>query len=133
MFIVRNVDDLRFACFVLKAHQLGKAHFNDVQLLELKSTIRAYYKRQTQNNTLTIGDNTITYRTVYGDYDSYTHIYNFPCDWTREEIEEVYNDYIKLHWSPSPYDCTGQAFSSGHSIVRVSDHFVLIAYFGIDI
>ena len=37
---------------------------------------------------------------------------------TREEAIEYFEEYERLHYYPSPYDCTGQRFTSWYKVFR---------------
>lgn len=53
-----------------------------------------------------------------------TAIYKYPLPEyleTLEEAEEHFNEYERLYFDPSPYDCTGQHFTSWHKIFRKPD------------
>lgn len=33
-------------------------------------------------------------------------------DWEDDEIDEFFKEYVRIEYIPSPYDCTGQAFTN---------------------
>lgn len=57
-------------------------------------------------------------RYVCGDYDSYVMLIEFPKTMTIEQAKIAFENNYELHYTPSPYDCTGQHFTTGAKFVE---------------
>lgn len=79
----------------------------------LKREIRAYTNRKTDR------------RIIRSDYDGAVVLINIPegID-TREEAEEWFDAEERITYRDRGYDCTGQAFTSGHHIGKLGDKLV---------
>ena len=68
--------------------------------------------------------NVKTDRTIVRDYgmDGYVEKFLLPESiTTMEEANEYFEEYERIYYMPSPWDCTGQAFTSWYKIFRKPD------------
>lgn len=108
--------DLRFYESVLKElkKQPGSnpEYFEEL-IIEQKRKIRKHNKSNAEYD-----------RTIVRDYgmDGYVEKFLLPEGIaTMEEANEYFEDYERIYYMPSPWDCTGQAFTSWYKIFRKPD------------
>lgn len=110
MFTIRSKSDLSLAYSLLRLYMeqgtpVGNAH----AIEEAKKEIRKYTHKPSS-----------TRRIIHDDgIDGYTALIEFPNDLEDEESAEEYflaNEYCEC--LPSAYDCTGQAFTRWHKLVK---------------
>lgn len=105
---VRNYGDARFWEVVVK-HDMIK---NKVTVDDIKRELREFYHKPVENPD-TDG------RTFHEDIDGMIVLKPLPeCIETLEEAEEYFNEYERIVYRPTYYDCTGQLFTSWHKIFR---------------
>ena len=83
---------------------------NEEEIKELKQSIRIYFKNQSRK---------LEERVFDADYDGATFLIELPEEIKTEEIAEAWfegNEYCEC--IPSQYDCTGQAFTAWHKLVK---------------
>ena len=104
--IISNEKELRDAWVMVRAlseliPEMKKTHRCKKHIVEYKKAIREYNNHERET------------KFVAGDYDWYTELIAFEECKTIEEAQTVFDCYFRLHYYPSQYDCTGQAFTSG--------------------
>lgn len=58
-------------------------------------------------------------RVIKGEFDYVTSLIEFPDEIeTEEEAEEFFDDHYRMTYMWSPYDCTGQWFTSRHKCFK---------------
>jgi metallophosphoesterase superfamily enzyme len=73
-------------------------------------------------------------RIITGDYDGYTEKITLDDTiTTAEEAEAFFIDHYKRTYTPSQYDCTGQAFTIWHKIAYQAGYFVIYHHVGFDV
>ena len=88
----------------------------------VKRAIRTYNSRKSDR------------RTVRGDYDGIVILINVPeYVTTMEEAEEWFDAEERITYRDRGYDCTGQAFTSGHHIGKLGGKLVCWHRIGIDV
>lgn len=73
-------------------------------------------------------------RIIRSDYDGYVEKIVFKegmNHWTKEEMEEMFEENYTMETN-SPYDCTGLAFTSWFSVVKLANRWVAFHSVGID-
>lgn len=82
---------------------------------ETKKAIRSYYKKQEQKQDIKI---------VKFDFDNHIKLYALPdfLD-TLENAIAYFEEYERIEYIPSMYDCTGQAFTSWYKVFKRHDKF----------
>lgn len=91
-----------------EAERDGKPMDNE-KYIEIKRAIRKFYKG--------VCDRANRDENKFGHFDSYTHRYPLP-EWikTEDEAVEYMEEHEVMEYDPSPYDCTGQLFTSGYKV-----------------
>ena len=92
------------------------------RIRQLKQDIRTYNNRKQDDR-----------YAIHNDYDGYIEVVPFPTDWTRNDVEEYFNEYERMECPNSPYDCTGELFTAWHSIVRRAGRWYLYHCVRIDV
>lgn len=89
---------------------------------ELKKAIRDYNNRSTDR------------RCVKGDWDGYIMLIEFP-DYieTKEDAEEHFHECEELRYHWSPYDCTGQHFTSWYKLFKRNGRWMCYHSIGVDV
>lgn len=99
--IITNNRELKNAYILLRFFKELKPDKLDA----LKRDIRQYYKTQNKRNRL-VRDNGI---------DGFVELIEMPRhtdDCSETEIENIFNEYFKIDFVNSPYDCSGRPFTS---------------------
>jgi len=52
---------------------------------------------------------------------------------TEEEAQEFFDEFIKIDYRPSMYDCTGQAFTGWYKLFRRNGRFYVYHSVGMDV
>lgn len=104
--MIRNNKDLRAMCFMV--HALGGDCADFVR--NAKREIRAYYKETAHK------DRKIINETDYGSYVLLIELPEFVK--TMEDACEYFDEYERLTYVPSQYDCTGQLFTNWYKPVK---------------
>lgn len=108
--VVRNDEQLRDAYTMVFAlseliPEVKKTDKCRQAIIDYKRAIRTYNKRKCNQKYL------------WGDYDSYVMLIEFPSCMNIETAKAEFEDNYRLHYSPSQYDCTGQHFTTGAKFV----------------
>ena len=103
---IRNKEDLRDAWIMVKAltdliPEMKKTDRCKQDIIDYKKAIRAYNKIKSD------------VRFIGGDYDGYVELIEFPEWMDIKEARQCFSEFHELHYYPSPYDCTGQRFTTG--------------------
>ena len=128
MFVIRNKTDLQIAYWLLRDYQC-KHNDETKKLIEqmtpeqkekierkiksLKTEIRRYYRDHPVSDAVLVKDNGI---------DGYIIRYPLPDFVESKDDGEYYfkeNEYI--HYRPTYYDCTGQAFTGWFKVYKNTD------------
>ena len=90
--------------------------------IEIKRELRKWAHRETA---VDVGMGFMVERRVFGgDFDGYTELVTIPEVFdTEESADEFFNDFIKINYRPSMYDCTGQAFTSWYHLFKRNGRF----------
>lgn len=115
MFTIRCKDDLRIAYEILydRKGRVPSTLRNDEKIVEWKRAIRNYLKNQP-----------VSEKVLVKDYGIDGGIIRFPlpeCIKTEEEAREYFEECEYIHYRPTYYDCTGQAFTSWYKVYRAKD------------
>lgn len=130
MFDITNDKRLRAAYILLRTLNSDAPDNPKSSLRVLVSTvkkeIRAYNNRKPPD------------AYIVKDYgiDGYVELYCFP-EWTdhmsKDDAEEWFDCTRRGHYIPSPYDCTGQKFTSWRKLVRRQGHWYAYHSVSIDV
>ena len=108
---IRNKQDLKFAYGMLRFAQLRG--LDDVAK-EMKEGIRRFQQKPAREDRI-VKDNGI---------DGYIRLSPLPaCIETAEEANEYFMECEYCECIPTPYDCSGQAFTSWYKIFRRGGRF----------
>lgn len=108
---IRNKEDLKFAYGFMK---LAELHGLDSVRDEVKADIRKYLRKPEKEGKVI---------KEYG-IDGFISLSPLPEFLkTKEDANEWFNDNEYLRCMPSPYDCTGQAFTNWYKIFKRGDRF----------
>ena len=124
---IKNSEDLFFAWQELKFWQSTKAGsereaaFIDKEIKNLKSSIREYNNREDDGR-----------YALRNEFDGCIVVIPCGADCTKEEVEEYFQDYERIEYRPTYYDCTGQHFTSWHSIVWRNNQWYLYHAISVD-
>ncbi len=103
---IRNNKDLRDAYIILLA--LSKFIPEKEKTDKCKQSIINYKRAIRRFNKI---KNNITY--CGGDRDRYVVLIEFPQGMTMSEAKRYFEENYRMYYYPSPYDCTGQQFTTG--------------------
>ena len=124
MFTITNDEKLRDAYDFLSLLQNNPAPdsatpeqkaYRAVMIANTKREILAYVNRPASN-----------VRIICGDYDGHMELVRLPDELDRahkSEAAEWFNDNCYLEAHNSPYDCTGQEFTSWYHLFRRQGHW----------
>lgn len=130
---IRNNNDLRLAYWIIytMADTAAKATGMDREtaaamlkhsdtIIDIKRRIRAYlHDADANRRTL-----------VKGDTDGYIELFEMP---DVSDAEGWFDDFERLTYRPSMYDCTGQAFTRWHKIFRRNGKLMCYHSVGYDV
>lgn len=107
-------------------------HLVEEYTIEIKRELRKWAHRETA---VDVGMGFMVERRVFGgDYDGYTELVTIPEVFdTEESADEFFNDFIKINYRPSMYDCTGQAFTSWYHLFKRNVGFYAYHRVGMDV
>ena len=107
-------------------------HLVEEHTIEIKRELRKWAHRETA---VDVGMGFMVERRVFGgDYDGYTELVTIPEVFdTEESADEFFNDFIKINYRPSMYDCTGQAFTSWYHLFKRNGRFYAYHRVGMDV
>lgn len=114
MFEIRSNKDLGLAYIILRDREerFPSTARNDEKIIEWKKAVRKYLKKPASEKIL-VRD--------YG-IDGYVIRYPLPEGISsKEEGEEYFEEYEYIHYHPTYYDCTGQAFTSWYKVYKAKD------------
>ena len=124
MFTITNDEKLRDAYDFLSLLQNNPSPdsatpeqkaYRAVMIANTKREIRAYVNRPASN-----------VRIICGDYDGHMELVRLPDELDRahkSEAAEWFDDNCYLEAYNSPYDCTGQEFTSWYHLFRRQGHW----------
>ncbi len=126
---VQNNHDLKVAyeelCFLQKFLPVSKKPIAvKEQILKLKRSIRDYGYSETPSREI-VRDNGL---------DGYVLKVQLP-DWieTREEAEEYMEENEKITMRPTPWDCSGQAFTNWYKVFNTNGSWRAYHSIGFDV
>ena len=112
-FLCSNIKDLRrnYSMLLFFKEMREKFRYRNEDLEKsLKQSIRIYFRNQSRKPERRVFD---------ADYNGATYLIELPEEIKTEEIAEAWfeaNEYREC--VPSQYDCTGQAFTAWHKLVK---------------
>lgn len=111
MFKVKNYQDLALAYEILNiAYENGK----NEKAVELKREMRAFTNKPVSDRRIVRDDGV----------DGYVVLLPLPeCVETMDEAREYFEECEYIHYRPSAYDCTGQAFTSWYKVFSRNGRF----------
>ena len=113
---IRNDRDFRLGYVILlyaterMAEEGGDTHTRRKRIVELKRNLRRYAHREIDFD-----------RRIVKDYgiDGFISLERLPDDFKDlEEAEQFFREFKVRHYRPSPYDCTGQWFTSWFKVFQ---------------
>ena len=102
----------------------GDTESRRARVIELKRNLRQYANRD--NSTVDVGMGFMCERRIVKDYgmDGYVELVSVPLVFEAEsEVREFFKDFLEIHYRPSAYDCTGQAFTSWYKLFKRRGQF----------
>lgn len=91
-------------------------------IIEIKRELRKWaHKPETEDVGMGFE---ITRKVFGGDYDGFYELVSIPNVFkTESDADEFFNDFIRRDYVPSPYDCTGQLFTSWYHLFKRNNQF----------
>ena len=111
---IRNKQELRIAYEILfdRSGRFPSSARNEEKIVEWKKAVRKYLKKPVSEKIL-VRDRGM---------DGYVIRYPLPeYIETAEDAEEYFEECEYIHYRPTYYDCTGQAFTSWYKVYRAKD------------
>ena len=123
MFSVSNPIDCKIAyAFLRDADFVNQA--DSEKLKDLKRSLRKYLHKPIRE------DRRCIYEDNYGYYVMLVQLPDFLKN--LEDAEEYFDEFERLEYCPSPYDCTGQHFTVGHKIFKRRGRFYVYHTIAVD-
>lgn len=100
---------------------------------ELKRNIREYYKRKEE---IPEGNINGGYSRMVKDngIDGFVLLQQLPADLeTEKDAVQYFEDYERIEYQPSFYDCTGQLFTSWYKVFKRNDRFYVYHWIARDL
>ena len=115
--------DCKIAYSILRDEDFQK-HAKPEKIQELKRNLRAYLNKPIRDDR----------RCIYEDnYGYYIMLVRFPEFIKNEEdAEEYFDEFERMEYRPSMYDCTGQHFTTGHKIFKRHGRYWCYHHIAID-
>ena len=108
MINIRSKSDAEFAWYFLKTIEKDKTPVNPEALVELKRSVREY-----SHKPIVEGEH------VIGDWDDIVRVYPLPERITsKESAEEYFEEFERVQYVPSPWDCTGQWWTTRYKVFK---------------
>lgn len=103
-------------------------------IIDLKREMREYSHRNS-NERMAIYAGIVESRLVWSyGIDGYVELITFPDGIASTEfVEAVFDDFIKVEYRPTYYDCTGQAFTNWHKTFKRNGRYCIYHSVGIDV
>ena len=123
MFSITSPIDCKVAYAILRDSEfISKA--DPEKIKDLKRELRKYLHKPIREERRCI------YEDDYGYYIMLIRLPEFvKCN---EDAEEFFNEFERMDYMPSPYDCTGQHVTRGHKIFKRQGRFWLYHFIAID-
>lgn len=117
-------------------HDLGDSsqELLDKYIVDLKRELRKYsHKNPYERMAIWAGIVESRIAWNYG-LDGYVELITFPEGIDTEEVaDRLFNAYIRIDYTPTYYDCTGQAFTSWYYVFKRNGRCCVYHSVGIDI
>ena len=123
MFSVTSPIDCKVAYSILRDADFMD-HANPEKIAELKRKLRGYLSKPIKEERRCI------YEDNYGYYVMLVRLPEFLK--SAEDAEEYFDEFERLEYIPSPYDCTGQHFTVGHKIFKRRGRFYVYHSIAVD-
>ena len=137
MFNVENEKSFRDGYLLLhwlETEELKMKRIDDCirYIRELKRKLREYAHKPT---TIDVGMGfEVTKKVFGGNYDGHYELVSIPDVFkTKGEAELFFNDFLKLDYKHSPYDCTGQCFTAWHKIFKRHNQYYVYHHICYDV
>lgn len=123
MFNITSPLDCKIAYAVLRDENCLRGASPE-KIAELKRNLRAYLNKPVREER----------RCIYEDnYGYYIMLVRLP-DFLKsvEDAEKYFDEFERMEYMPSMYDCTGQHFTTGHKIFKRRGRFYVYHSIAID-
>lgn len=106
----------------------------DQYIIDLKREMREYSHRNS-NERMAIYAGIVESRLAWSyGIDGYVELITFPDGIASTEfVEAIFDDFIKVEYRPTYYDCTGQAFTNWHKTFKRNGRYCIYHSVGIDV
>lgn len=123
MFNINSPVDCKIAYSILRDEDFMH-HAKPEKIEELKRNLRQYLNKPINE------ERRCVYEDNYGYYVMLVRLPEFLK--SVEDAEEYFDEFERLEYIPSPYDCTGQHFTTGHKIFKRRGRFYVYHSIAID-
>ena len=107
MFQINNKIDAQIAWYMLKTNEEHPFDKQD-HIPELKRNVRKYSHKPVKEE-----------RIIRDTFDDCIRLYPLPERITSEDVaKEYFEEFERVHYYPSPYDCTGQWWTTGYKLIN---------------
>lgn len=111
----------------------GKPELTREKIIEAKRELRAYANK---DSAVDVGMGFMCERRIVKDdgMDGYVELVRIPEVFdTYESANEFFRDFLEITASPSPFDCTGQTFTSWYKLFKRRGQFWAYHSIGFDV
>lgn len=123
MFSVKSKIDARIAYAILRDKNILE-NGDQEKLKELKRELRKFLNKPVNEERRCI------YADDYGYYIVLVRLPEFVKN--SEDAEEFFDEFERMEYRPSPYDCTGQHFTVGHKIFKRRERYYVYHSIAVD-
>ena len=123
MISVKSKIDAQIAYAILRDKNILE-NGDQEKLKELKRELRKFLNKPVHEERRCI------YEDGYGYYIMLVRLPEFVKN--SEDAEEYFDEFERMEYRPSPYDCTGQHFTTGHKIFKRHGRYWCYHHIAID-
>lgn len=123
MFNITSPVDCKIAYSILRDEDFMN-HAKPEKIADLKRSLRSYLNKPTNEERRCI------YEDSYGYYVMLVRLPDFLK--SMEDAEQYFDEFERMEYMPSMYDCTGQHFTTGHKIFKRRGRFYVYHSIAID-
>ena len=123
MFNITTPIDCKIAYAILRDSDFMN-HAKPEKIKELKKNLRSYLHKPIRE------DRRCIYEDNYGYYIMLVRLPDFLK--SVEDAEKYFDEFERMEYMPSMYDCTGQHFTTGHKIFKRRGRFYVYHSIAVD-